>query len=125
MNNDPSKDEGREVAPPFTPTVEGGVSPLEEFLPTLPSNYFFVLDIRHVNDGCYDWMVRNIIRDCMGIFGSGNFQIWHNTISLCLRISCDKNQLEKFLKKTKETARIWGASENGLTQYQSDYPKAV
>lgn len=131
MNNR-SSEEGRDDAPPFTPTVEGGVSPLGGIFPGIPVNYFLLVDMRRVMernqqgligvDYCH-YMVKNVLHDCLSIFGSGNFQIWENPIGVCIRFCCEKEQLENFLKKTRKTARIWGAGENCLTQYRSDYPE--
>jgi hypothetical protein len=125
MNTSPSEDEGRDEAPSFTPTVEGGVLPLEEVIPDFPSNYFLVVDIRHVFIGYIEIMVQNLTIDGIRVFGSGNFQLWLNPVSVCIRVSCNKANMERYLKVAKETARIWGASGNSFTLYHSAYPEAV
>lgn len=97
----------------------GGSGPLD----VSASNYFLVFSLRMNDEILSNFLVKNLIRECMEVYGSGKFQCWENIASFCIRVTSTTYQLDVFLAMAKETMRIWGCNPDDIVKFRSDFPQ--
>lgn len=100
--------------------MESGLSSIE-----LPRNYFLVFDVRKTTFTLVTYLAKNLAYDALQIYGNGSFQIWEIEGSLCFRLYSTETQLSEYVRKCKESMKIWGIKEPRITVYASGNPQTA
>lgn len=87
------------------------------------SNYFLIFVFRQNSETLNHFLVQNLIRECVFVYGIAQFQCWENPVSFCVRFASSQLQLETFIGMAKETMRIFGCNPDDISVCKSDFPQ--
>jgi hypothetical protein len=121
-----STEGGSKTGPLFIePAVESGPYSLESLIPALPRNYFLIFDVRDIKETNRHYLVHNLRREAVQIYGDGAVQFWDSENSYCARLYSTEAQLERFLHMAKQSMKIWGVRNLGsITKYPASQPQS-